>query len=160
MKWTEGLKKLMDRILGGACVTLFALMIVVGTYQIVVRYFFNRPSTVSEELLTYSFTWMALLASAYVFGKRGHMRMSFLADKLPESKQLVLDVLIECLVFVFAAIVLVHGGISIMKLTMSQVTASLGVPMGVVYMAVPLSGVLTMIYSVLNVVALCRGKDR
>ena len=47
-----------------------------------------------------------------------------------------------------------------MKLTMSQVTASLGIPMGVVYMAVPLSGVLTMIYSFLNVVALCRGKDR
>lgn len=160
MKWTEVLKRVMDRILGGACVTLFALMIVVGTYQIVVRYFFNRPSTVSEELLTYSFTWMALLASAYVFGKRGHMRMSFLADRLPERKQLALDILIECLVFVFAAIVLVHGGINIMKLTMSQVTASLGIPMGVVYMAVPLSGVLTMIYSFLNVVALCRGKDR
>lgn len=160
MKWTEVLKRVMDRILGGACVTLFALMIVVGTYQIVVRYFFNRPSTVSEELLTYSFTWMALLASAYVFGRRGHMRMSFLADKLPERKQLALDILIECLIFVFAAIILVHGGISIMRLTMSQVTASLGIPMGVVYMAVPLSGALTMLYSVLNVVALCRGKDR
>ena len=52
-------------------------MTVIGTYQIVTRYFFNKPSTVSEELLTYSFTWMALLASAYVFGKRDHMRMGF-----------------------------------------------------------------------------------
>ncbi|MEI3188069.1 MAG: TRAP transporter small permease subunit [Lachnospiraceae bacterium] len=58
------------------------LMTVIGTYQIVTRYFFNSPSTVSEELLTYTFTWMALLASAYVFGKRDHMRMGFLADKL------------------------------------------------------------------------------
>ena len=38
------------------CALLFAAMVVVGTYQIVTRYFFGRPSTVSEELLTYSFT--------------------------------------------------------------------------------------------------------
>lgn len=60
----------------------FAFMVIIGTYQILVRYIFNSPSTVSEELLTYSFTWMSLFAAAYVFGKREHMRMGFLADKL------------------------------------------------------------------------------
>ena len=73
------------RVLGIVITCLFALMTLIGTYQIVTRYFFNRPSTVSEELLTYSFTWMALLASAYVFGKRDHMRMGFLADKFDVS---------------------------------------------------------------------------
>lgn len=66
-------------------------MVCVGTYQIVTRYFFNSPSTVSEELLTYSFTWMALLAAAYVFGKRDHMRMGFLADKIEGTPRKVLD---------------------------------------------------------------------
>ena len=56
------------KILGVVITLLFILMTLVGTYQIVTRYFFNRPSTISEELLTYSFTWMSLLASAYVFG--------------------------------------------------------------------------------------------
>ena len=57
------------RVLGIVITCLFALMTVIGTYQIVTRYFFNRPSTVSEELLTYSFTWMSLLASAYVLAR-------------------------------------------------------------------------------------------
>ena len=57
------------QVLGFVIIALFAFMTLIGTYQIVTRYFFNRPSTVSEELLTYAFTWMALLASAYVFGK-------------------------------------------------------------------------------------------
>ena len=65
----------LDTVLSWVCALLFAAMVVVGTYQIVTRYFFGRPSTVSEELLTYSFTWMALLSSALVFGKRDHMRM-------------------------------------------------------------------------------------
>ena len=57
------------RVLGIIIIALFVFMTLIGSYQIVTRYFFNRPSTVSEELLTYSFTWMALLASAYVSAK-------------------------------------------------------------------------------------------
>ena len=57
-------KKNHDEVLGYLIIFLFMMMTAVGSYQIITRYFFNRPSTVSEELLTYSFTWMSLLASA------------------------------------------------------------------------------------------------
>ena len=86
MEAMHNLRKGIMRVLGIAMIVLFVLMTVIGTYQIVTRYCFNRPSTVSEELLTYSFTWMALLASAYVFGKRDHMRMGFLADHRSDKK--------------------------------------------------------------------------
>ena len=85
------IRKALDSLLTFLCVFIFAAMVVIGTYQIVVRYFFNSPSTVSEELLTYSFTWMALFSSALVFGKRDHMRMGFVADKLTGKKKMVLD---------------------------------------------------------------------
>ena len=135
------------RVLSIVIIFLFAFMTVIGTYQIVTRYFFNKPSTVSEELLTYSFTWMALLASAYVFGKRDHMRMGFLADKLTGPARKVLELCIDALTFALAAVVLVYGGISITKLT-----ASLRVPMGYIYVIVPVTGVLIMIFSVMNAI--------
>ena len=75
------------QVLGFVIIALFAFMTLIGTYQIVTRYFFNRPSTVSEELLTYAFTWMALLASAYVFGKRDHMRMGLSGRQAHRSAQ-------------------------------------------------------------------------
>lgn len=159
MKTLETIRTVLDKVLSNACFVIFAFMVCIGTYQIVIRYFFNSPSTVSEELLTYSFTWMALLASAYVFGKRDHMRMGFLADKITGQKRLILEVGIEALIFAFSAIVLVFGGISIMKLTMTQITASLGISMGIVYTVVPLSGVLIMVYSILNMIDLIMGKD-
>ena len=134
------------RVLSIVIIFLFAFMTVIGTYQIVTRYFFNKPSTVSEELLTYSFTWMALLASAYVFGK------SFLADKLTGPARKVLELCIDALTFALAAVVLVYGGISITKLTMIQTTASLRVPMGYIYVIVPVTGVLIMIFSVMNAI--------
>ena len=149
----EGMHKVragIMRILGIVIICLFAMMTVIGTYQIVTRYFFNRPSTVSEELLTYSFTWMALLASAYVFGKRDHMRMGFLADKISGSAKKYLEVIIDLLTFAFAGVVMVYGGISITKLTMIQTTASLRVPMGYIYVIVPVTGVLIMLFSLMN----------
>ena len=139
----------LDTVLSWVCALLFAAMVVVGTYQIVTRYFFGRPSTVSEELLTYSFTWMAL-----VFGKRDHMRMGFLADKITGTPRKVLEIISECLVLLLAAVVMLYGGVSIMKLTMTQVTASLGIPMGTVYTVLPLSGALIVVYSVLNIIDL------
>ena len=84
--------------------------------------------------------------------------MGFLADKLTGKKRMILEILIECLVIALAVIVLIFGGISIMKLTMTQVTASLGISMGVVYTVVPLSGVLILVYSVLNIIDILRGK--
>ena len=135
-------------------------MVIIGTYQITTRYFFNKPSTVSEELLTYSFTWMALLASALVFGKRDHMRMGFLADKLTGTPRKILEIVIELLVMLLSGSVLVYGGATIMQLTMTQVTASLGIPMGIVYTVVPLSGIIIVFYSILNIIDLAVGYER
>lgn len=157
METAEKIRRTIDQVLGSINVFLFICMTAVGAYQILVRYLFNRPSTVSEELLTYLFTWMALLAAAYVFGKREHMRMGFVADKLRQKERAALDLAIEGLIFMFAAIVLLYGGIQITSLTMAQKTASLGIPMGYVYCVVPLCGVLIMGYSVLNIMGLARG---
>lgn len=154
----ETLRHGMDLALGWVNVILFAFMVVVGSYQILVRYLFNKPSTVSEELLTYAFTWMALFAAAYVFGKREHMRMGFLADKLTGGGKRILDVVIEGIVCLFAAVVMVYGGIQITALTMTQRTASLGIPMGYVYIVVPICGILIIIYGLLNMLDLMEGK--
>lgn len=160
MKVLHDIRKGIDLVLSSACAVIFAAMVVIGTYQIITRFVFRRPSTVSEELLTYSFTWMALLASAYVFGKRDHMRMGFAADKLGKGSQKVLNIISEILIMILAGSVMIYGGVTIMDLTMTQSTASLGIPMGVVYTIIPLSGVLIVVYSILNLVDLIAGVER
>lgn len=157
-KWRRSFHRGLDMILAALVVFLFAFMVVVGTYQILVRYLLNSPSTVSEELLTYAFAWMSLLASVYVFGKRGHMRMGFLADRLQGETRRMLDLGIESLVLVFAAVVMVYGGSRITRLTMTQKTASLGIPMGCVYGIVPVCGGLMILYAVMNLMELWSGE--
>lgn len=144
-------RKILDKILEIVCVLLFVFITIVGFYQIITRYVFNSPSTVSEELLIFSFTWLSLLASALVFGKKEHMRMSFLVDKFTGVKAMYLSIITEIVIFIFAVVVLLYGGIKITSLTMTQITASLGIVMGYVYIIIPITGVLILIYNILNI---------
>lgn len=156
MRTLKRIRTCIDTVIKIMCIVLFAFMVVIGTYQILVRYIFNSPSTVSEELLTYSFTWMSLFAAAYVFGKRDHMRMGFLADKLSADRLRVLNIVIEAVTILFSLIVMVYGGISITKLSMTQKTASLGIPMGYIYIIIPVTGVIIAVYGVLNIIDLIK----
>lgn len=151
------MRRILDRSMEFICIVLFLFMILVGSYQIATRYFFNRPSTVSEELLTYTFTWMSLFAASYVFGKRDHMRMAFFAERFSARVQFILSICSELLILAFTVGVLGYGGISITRLTMTQQSPSLGIPMGYIYAILPICGAITLLYNLLNLKSLFAG---
>jgi len=125
-------------------------MTIVGTYQIVTRYFFNSPSTISEEIVTYSFTWLSILGAACVFGKRSHLCMTFFSAKFTGRKKAYLDIFSELCVMLTAVSLLIYGGYIMSAENMEQETASLGISMGFMYSVLPISGVIICIYSILN----------
>ena len=89
----NNLRNALDKIIIGICVILFMFMTVVGTYQITSRYVLKDPSTISEELISYSFAWMSMFAASYVFGKRDHMRMVFFVERYSKKVQLNIAIL-------------------------------------------------------------------
>ncbi len=147
----ENLRNGLDKLILFICVVLFIFMTVVGTYQISVRYIFKDPSTISEELISYSFAWMSMFAASYVFGKRDHMRMVFFVEKFNEKTQTYISILCEIVILLFAFGVLVCGGKAITELTMTQISPALRVSMGYVYSVLPTCGIITSIYSILNI---------
>ena len=83
--------------------------------------------------------------------------MGFLADKFSREGRRILSIAAEILILLLAGSVMIYGGFSIMKLTMTQSTASLGIPMGVVYAVIPIAGILIAGYSILNIIDLAAG---
>ena len=80
----------------------------------------------------------------------------FLADKLSSKKLTILNVIIEIITIAFALIVMVYGGVSITSLSMTQKTASLGIPMGYIYIVLPITGIIITLYGILNIIGLIR----
>lgn len=147
----ETLRKGLDKVLEFICCTLLALMTILVTWQVVSRYVLNNPSTITEELVLFSFVWMGLLGGAYLFGKNEHMAMTFLFDKLSEKNQIKVRIFFELVIMAFAVFILIFGGYNMSKLSMGQLSSSLQIPMGYVYLALPLSGITTVIYNILNI---------
>ena len=75
------LKHGLDRFLAFVCIVDFIVMVLLTVYQVVVRYVFKSPSSVSEVLTRYCFVWLILLSATYVFGQRDHICITYLKDK-------------------------------------------------------------------------------
>ena len=56
-------------------------------------------------------------------------------------------------------VILVYGGMQITSLAMGQMTSSLGVAVGVFYVAMPICGAVNMIYTILNIVEILGKKE-
>ena len=153
----EKLRTTLDRVLELLAGLSMAVMVLLTTYQVIVRYIFSAPSTWSEELVGYIFGWSTLLGATLISGERGHMNIPVLVDRMSPPLRKAFHILWEVVAFVFSASILVFGGFQVSKLAMGQQTSSLGVAVGVFYWAMPICGVVILLYSVLNIVGIAKG---
>lgn len=151
------LRNMLTKLLHVLAGVSFIAMVVLTCWQVFTRYVLQNPSSWSEELVSYLFAWASLLGASLVTGERGHMNIPILVEKMQPSMQKALGIFGELVAFAFSLIILVYGGVQITRLAMGQMTSSLGVAVGVFYVVMPLCGVLNMLYTVLNIAALCQG---
>lgn len=156
----KSLRKILNYLLNGLAGASFLAMVILTCWQVFTRYILKSPSTWSEELVSYLFAWMSLLGASVVTSERGHMNIPILVERLNENGQKFLNCLGEIIAFLFSAVILVYGGVQITNLAMGQMTSSLGVPIGIFYIVLPLCGVLNMIYTVLNIIDIVKGNTK
>lgn len=151
------LRNAMTYILNGLAGISFLAMVALTCWQVFTRYILQNPSSWSEELVSYLFAWMALLGASIVTSERGHMNIPALVERMPEGMKMMFSILAELIAFLFSAVILVFGGVQIATLAMGQMTSSLGVPIGIFYVVLPLAGVLNMIYTGMNIYDIVNG---
>lgn len=152
--WTDKVKAVIDWIVERACIAIMAILTILVTYQVVTRYVFDSPSAVSEVLSRYMFVWLVLIGSAYVFGLREHMAITYVRDKFSPKVGVVVDILTEWCIAIFAFVVMWQGGYKASVRQMWQMDSALEIPMGIIYAALPIAAVLILIYFVINQVKL------
>ncbi|MFA9377657.1 MAG: TRAP transporter small permease [Lachnotalea sp.] len=143
-------RNVVNKIVEFMSCSILALMTILVTWQVITRFVFSSPSTITEALAKYLFIWLVLVTAAYVVGKREHMAIEFFVGRFPKKTQNILGLVSEVIIILFAAVVLTYGGGYIAMNAMSQTDSALPIPVGVVYMALPVGGILTVFYAVCN----------
>lgn len=142
------LARALDRLLGTAVAVCLGASVLVVLWQVATRYLLGDPSPWSEELVRYLLVWLGLLGGAYATGQRAHLAIELLPGRLGPRNRHRLDRTIRLAIGLFAAAVLVVGGGRLVHLSfaLGQRSAALGLPLGVVYLALPAAGLATVVY--------------
>lgn len=130
----------------------FLAMVALTCWQVFTRYILQNPSSWSEEMVSYLFAWMSLFGASIVVGERGHMNIPIVVERMGAKGRKFFAVFAEIVAGLFAGVILVYGGIQITDLAMGQMTSALGVAVGVFYVVLPISGVINIVYTILNIV--------
>lgn len=134
--------RVVDAVLRLVIVSAFAVLVVCVIWQVFSRYVLGTPSTVTDEMARFLFIWVALLGGAYTLGQRRHLAIDLLPSVTTGSTRFAVNTAILAAIAIFAAVVMLYGGINLVSRTLAtgQVSPALRLPMGLIYIAIPLSG--------------------
>ena len=144
-------RTILDGVILTFCGFSLLLLVVTVSWQVFSRYILNDPSSFTDELSRYTMIWLGLLGASYLFGKKSHLAITLLPSHLSPKAQKVLEILIQTLVLSFVLLAMFKGGISLVGRTMQQFSPALQIPMAYVYMILPLSASVIVIYIALNI---------
>ena len=139
-----------DRWLEASLILIMAANVFNVLWQVFTRFILRDPSSFTEELARFLLIWVGLLGASYVSGRKMHLAITVVFDNWKGRKRLWAELAIQGCIFVFACLVMVIGGsrLTAMTFTLKQISAALRIPLGYVYLVIPVSGLLIMFYAV------------
>jgi len=146
----QHIRNKIDLYLGYLIGGIMAAMVLNVLWQVFTRFVLQDPSSFTDELARYMLIWLGLFGAAYASGRSMHLSVDLLQLSVSKSMNIKIDAFIRVCVGLFALSVMVIGGIRLVYITytLNQTSASLQIPLAWVYLAVPLSGLIILFYSV------------
>ena len=98
--------------------------------------------------------WLGILGAAYVSGKNMHVAIDVLPQRAKEKTQKKLKLIVYLIIIVFALFAMVMGGSRLVYLTyvLDQQSPALQIPLALVYLVIPLSGLLIIYYKISDII--------
>ncbi len=144
------IKSVLDRsleFLVGLSMLVLVLDVLWGVFS---RYILGHQSKWTDELATYLMIWVGLLGASVALNRRAHLGIDYVVGMMNIRTRLYTELFVFAVIALFSFLVLVYGGtiLTTRVLALDQITPALHLKMGYVYMALPISGVFLVLYSV------------
>lgn len=127
--------------------SLFITLVIITFMQVIFRYVLNNSLSWSGEASRYLFVWISLFGSALAVKRGSHIAMEALVDILPPKAKKWL-ILLGGLCVTFFVVIFTRSGIGLMQSSTGQSSTALGIPMPMIYIAFPASGLIMFYYIV------------
>ena len=132
-------------------ILLMAAMTGVVFIQVIFRYLLDYSLSWSEELSRFAFIWLCFLGTAYLVLGNRHLRVTIVEDIVPRGVRVALRVL-QYLAALFCTAIFLDGGVDIAGNEWRQLSPALQLPMGYVYLIIPIAAALMALWIVTTAV--------
>jgi len=139
------------------CLGLMSALVVDVFLGVFSRYVLHATFQWYDEVARLCFVWMVFLGAATAVRRGAHFRLHLLIDRFGPGARRVTDLVVGFLVVGFGA-VLVAGGIALWPVARRQVSDSLELSMVWFYGALPVGGVLIILFSLPQLWRLVAGR--
>ncbi|MFZ7101599.1 MAG: TRAP transporter small permease [Peptococcaceae bacterium] len=150
-----GIKKALDvlekLVVIGSIIT-FTIMIVMGILQVLFRYVFDSSLYFTEELARFMFIWAVFLASAICSRRQSHAAIELFVGWMPQKLRKIALIIASVCTIGFFVLIFVKG-IELTIITWSQASPAMEISMGIIYLAIPVGGLLMLIFTIENLYA-------
>lgn len=150
MKILELLVTKSEKMLEWIVIVLMALLVMDVCWQVLTRFALEKPSAFTEEIARFMLIWISFLGAALAYRKNMHLGLDIMTRSLTGAKKVIAEIVSHACVLVFALVLILFGGYSLVELTalLPQYSPSLGIPVAYVYAFIPLSGLLFALYAI------------
>ncbi|GFD67805.1 TRAP transporter small permease [Alteromonas sp. KUL106] len=154
--------RLIDKALAGTLIMAMVSILLTVIWQVFSRYVLKDPASVTEELSRFILIWIGILGAAYAYRQHAHLGFNLIVERQSRNTKRVLLTCVEIIVIVFCVLVMLYGGSELVLLTLEleQISAALGIKMGVIYSVLPLSGALIIAYAFANIISLWQHNNK
>ena len=140
-----GIFKLPEIVLG---ILTLALALLVNV-QVFLRYVLQQDIRGSDEYVRIILIWVVFLGAAVAMRRVSHLGINILVGRLPRPVARYLDI-VAYLVICGVALVMIYQGFFVADQGFANTFTMSGVPVGYQYAALPVSGLLILVYAVRN----------
>jgi TRAP-type C4-dicarboxylate transport system permease small subunit len=150
MRILSTVRKVLDRSLEALVVVVMAVLVLDVSWQVFTRFVLRDPSTWTDELATFLLIWVSLLGAAVALRRGAHLGMDYFVERLTPRRRLYVEVFAFFCTALFSLSVMTVGGATLVvrKLQLQETSPALGLDLGYVYLALPISGFFLTIYSI------------
>lgn len=158
MKGIVTLERRISLFLESLVTVFFGIILLLTILLVILRYLFNTSIVGGNELMEFLFIYTTALGAAVSLGKRGHIKVTYFVDRLPEIPKAVVDTLSLSLVFLINAELLWLSFPWIAKVG-SSASPVLRLPSWIAMISVPVGCSLALLYCAVDIYIIWHTND-
>lgn len=135
---------------------MVALLTLTVLWGVFTRFCLGNQAEYTDELARMLLVWVTMVGAALAFGVKAHLGVDFFVNLLHPEARKMLSLLVQVVIVALAVIVFIIGGWGLAMAQMGQQLPTLPISRGMVYISIPLGGVLICLFALENLMEIIK----